>query len=182
MKKPDNFGHDGISARQYLSPFPDYDETSWQPAPFGGKLDVERLHSKLKITRKQKYMHKLYCTCHIICCLQKTIYFGFFYLKNLCPVKAFCLVDANICKSCEIQNHTIKKVARRHHLYISLGHSENIRHIIMPFRKSTNSFRLLPWPRNCPTPHFFPQHEGTQIAWTVSILESPIIFTVTSLR
>ena len=161
MKKPRNFGHDGVSVRQYFSTFSKC-----------GKLDVERLHSKLKITRKQKYIHKLYCTCHIICWLQRKIKFDFnkrqfisfffFQFKKLCPVNAFCLVwMRSICKSCKVQNQAIKKDCTLHYLYISLGHSENIRHIIfritdiMPFHKSTNSLHILPSPGNCPTSQLF---------------------------
>ena len=73
-------------------------------------------------------------------------------------MNAFCLVwMLSICKSCKVQNQAIKKDCTLHYLYISLGHSENIRHIIfgitdiMPFRKSTNSLYILPSPGNCPT-------------------------------
>lgn len=45
----------------------------------------------------------------------------------------------SICQSCKVQNQAIKKDCTLRYLYISLGHSENIRHIIfritdiMPF-------------------------------------------------
>lgn len=67
----------------------------------------------------------------------------------------------SICQSCKVQNQAIKKDCTLHYLYISLDHSENIRHMIfritdiMPFRKSTNSLHILPLPGNRPTSQLF---------------------------
>ena len=67
----------------------------------------------------------------------------------------------SICKSCKVQNQAIKKDCTLHYIYLSLGHSENIRHIIfritdiMPFCKSTNSMHILLSPGNCPTSQLF---------------------------
>ena len=73
----------------------------------------------------------------------------------------------SICQSCKVQNQAIQKDCTLRYLYISSGHSENIRHIIfritdiMPFRKSTNSLHILPSPGNRPTSQlFFPPVAG----------------------